>query len=59
MTEVRDGTAAQRAYREAIAPMTGPTRRRVLGEQLRKYCALDTRAMVAVVAFLEGTRNRK
>lgn len=59
LDEVRDGTAAQQAYREAIAPMTGSARRRILGEQLRKYCALDTQAMVAVVAFLEGTRNRK
>ena len=50
--EVRDGTAAQAAYAECIAPATAPARRRELEEGLRRYCAMDTLGLVELARFL-------
>lgn len=52
LDEVRDGAAAQRAYLEAIDPVTTPERREQLRERLERYCELDTRAMVEMVRVL-------
>ncbi|GAA4411997.1 DUF2779 domain-containing protein [Quisquiliibacterium transsilvanicum] len=53
--EVQDGTAAQAAYMECIAPATSPARRRELEAGLRRYCALDTLGLVELARFLAGT----
>ena len=53
--EVRDGGDAQSAYIEIIDPATPNMRRETLTEDLKKYCALDTLAMVRLVRFLAGT----
>jgi hypothetical protein len=50
--EVQDGEAAQIAYWALLQPETDPGRRRELDEALRRYCALDTLAMVRVVEAL-------
>lgn len=50
--EVQDGTAAQAAYLECIAPATEPARREALAEGLRRYCALDTLGLVELARFL-------
>lgn len=49
---VRDGGGAQQAYAEAIAPGTSAARRAELQEQLLRYCAHDTLAMVRIAQFL-------
>jgi hypothetical protein len=51
---IREGTAAQMAFAEAIAPGTEPARKQVLEQQLLTYCAHDTLAMVRVVEFLSA-----
>jgi hypothetical protein len=51
---VQDGTAAQLAWFEAVAPGTTAERRRELREQLLRYCAHDTLALVRIAHFLEG-----
>ncbi len=53
---VQDGTGAQQAYLEAIAPGTGPARREDIRRDLLAYCAHDTLAMVKLAHFLEGRR---
>ena len=53
--DVKDGTAAQAAFEEAIAPTTGRLRRDEIAQALRRYCALDTLAMVQLVRFLSRT----
>ena len=50
--DVKDGTAAQVAFEEAIAADTPRARRDELRNALLKYCALDTLAMVETVRFL-------
>jgi len=50
--EVKDGTAAQAAFEEAIAPNTPDGRRVEIEHSLLAYCALDTLAMVELVRFL-------
>ncbi len=50
--EVQDGTAAQRAYDEAVHPSTTPERKAKIERALRRYCALDSRAMVVVARAL-------
>ena len=50
--EVQDGEAAQIAYWALLRPATDPVRRGELVEALRRYCALDTLAMVRVVRAL-------
>jgi len=54
LDEVRDGGAAQEAYRELIHPATTKGRKREVGRQLLEYCGLDTLAMVRVVEVLTG-----
>jgi len=54
LDEVRDGGAAQEAYRELIHPATAKERKREVGRQLLEYCGLDTLAMVRVVEVLTG-----
>ena len=49
--EVQDGVAAQLAYEAIIADDTPAERRADLAGQLRKYCRLDTLAMVRLVRF--------
>lgn len=51
---IQDGTAAQLAWFEAIAPGTTPSRKCELREQMLRYCAHDTLAMVRIARFLEG-----
>jgi hypothetical protein len=56
--EVRDGTAAQLAYVEAIDPQTSENRREALVKDLLDYCRLDTLALARLAWFLEeGGRN--
>ncbi len=49
---VRDGGGAQLAFVEATAPGTSATRQSELRQQLLRYCAHDTLAMVRVAQFL-------
>jgi hypothetical protein len=51
---IRDGSAAQLAYLEAIAPGTSVARKEDLRQQLLRYCGHDTLAMVRVAEFLAG-----
>lgn len=44
--EVREGDAAQRAYLEAINPLTPAIRRAEIARALLDYCQFDTHAMV-------------
>lgn len=50
--EVQDGTAAQAAYMECIAPATGAARRKALADGLQRYCAMDTLGLVELARFL-------
>jgi hypothetical protein len=50
--EVQDGQAAQMAYWGLLQPDTVPARRTEIIDALRRYCALDTLAMVRVVRAL-------
>jgi CRISPR/Cas system-associated exonuclease Cas4 (RecB family) len=54
LQEVTDGTAAQRAYLEIVAPETDQTRRDDLRKKLLDYCTLDTMAMARIVEFLQS-----
>jgi len=54
---IREGTAAQQAYLEAIAPGTPPSRRAEIERDLLAYCRHDTLAMVEIARFLEGRRH--
>lgn len=57
LDEVRDGTAAQAAFAEAIRPETSPQRREELRNRLLAYCERDTEAMVRLVRhFAPGGR---
>jgi hypothetical protein len=51
---VQDGTMAQAAYLEAVAPDCDPVRREQLSRQLSEYCKLDTWAMVELARALAG-----
>jgi predicted RecB family nuclease len=51
---VQDGNAAISAYQEAINPDTTPERKAEIHDQLEKYCALDTLAMVRLREFFVG-----
>ena len=53
LSEVNDGTSAQQAYIEMIAPNTAVERASELEKSLRAYCQLDTFAMVRVVQSLQ------
>jgi hypothetical protein len=54
--DVADGSAAQLAYLEAIAPVTTEARVAEIAQSLRNYCAKDTFAMVEVVRHLTATK---
>jgi CRISPR/Cas system-associated exonuclease Cas4 (RecB family) len=49
---VADGSAAQVAYLEASRPDCDPERKEQIARDLRAYCLLDTRAMVALLQHL-------
>ncbi len=51
---VQDGSGAQAAFTEALAPDTSATRQREIEAQLLRYCAQDTLAMVRIAHFLSG-----
>lgn len=51
---VQDGTGAQQAYLEAIAPDTFDMRKATLRQQLLDYCRLDTYAMVRLWQVMAG-----
>lgn len=51
---VADGSMAQTAYLEAVAPKTSPERRNEIRRQLLEYCKLDTLAMVRLWQFFKG-----
>lgn len=51
---VQDGGAAMHAFVEAIAPDTGPGRKRQIDRQLRDYCHLDTLAMLRLWKVFSG-----
>ena len=55
---VADGSAAQAAYLEAIHPSCAAARRDELDRDLRAYCALDTRAMLALLDHLTLRERR-
>ena len=44
--EVREGDAVQRAYLEAINPLTPASRKAEIARALLEYCQFDTHAMV-------------
>jgi len=52
--EVREGGAASDAFLEILDPSTGRTRRAGLRQDLIRYCAYDTLALVRLAAFLQG-----
>lgn len=54
LTGVQDGGGAVQAYIEAIAPETSDARRQEIDAQLRKYCGLDTWAMVRLWQVFSG-----
>jgi len=55
LEEVAEGTGAQNAYLfAALHESTSKERRNELASKLRKYCAMDTWAMVEVAYFLAG-----
>lgn len=54
LEEVCDGTAAQSAYLESIAPETANTRRESLRKAMLEYCERDTLAMVALVRSFQA-----
>ena len=56
MLDVSDGSAAQLAYLEAIAPATSEARVAELAQSLRTYCAKDTYAMIEVLWHLIGVK---
>lgn len=51
--DVHDGIGAQIAYEELIGHTAGLSRKASLADALRRYCALDTLAMVEIVRFFE------
>jgi hypothetical protein len=55
---VRDGGMAMEAYMEAIEPGTAEERKREIEGELRKYCALDTVAMMRIWTVFSGRISR-
>jgi hypothetical protein len=49
---IQSGTEASEGYIEAIDPRTSTLRKQELETQLRRYCRLDTEAMVRLTHFL-------
>ena len=56
---VQDGGMATTAYLEAIEPTTETSRKAQIESQLRKYCGLDTYAMVELWRFFSGRNDLK
>lgn len=54
LEDVKDGSAAQQAYLEAIATDTKATRKEKLRQALLTYCERDTYALVRLAQFLRG-----
>jgi len=54
LREIQEGTAASKAFLEAIDPATPDERREEIRRQLLAYCKLDTEAMVRLVGLLGG-----
>jgi hypothetical protein len=48
---VAEGSEASNAYLEAIRPGTGADRKKEIHQELLKYCAHDTLAMLRLVEF--------
>ena len=57
--DVHDGVGAQIAYEELIGKTTGLSRKASLADALRRYCALDTLAMVEIVRFFEPANSAR
>jgi hypothetical protein len=55
--EVQEGAGASEAFLEILAPDTDQDRRETLREALRRYCALDTLAMVRLAQALGAPRS--
>jgi len=53
LEEVQHGEEAQEAYLECIHPETSAERKLALTRHLKKYCALDTLAMVRIAHYFE------
>jgi hypothetical protein len=51
---VQDGGMAMNAYLEAVAPTTTSERKTQIEDELRRYCRLDTIAMVRLWQFFSG-----
>lgn len=56
---VQDGGGAMSTYLEAVAPETSNERRADIERQLRKYCFLDTYAMVRIWNVFRGQEKVK
>ncbi len=56
---VQDGDMATLAFLEAIDPATAISRKDQIERQLRKYCGLDTYAMVELWRFFSGRTDLK
>ena len=54
---VKDGTMAQSAYLEAVAPACSAARREQLRRQLVDYCTLDSMAMIELARELESPQT--
>lgn len=51
---VKDGGMAMEAYLEAIEPGTTAERKAEIERELRRYCALDTEAMIEIWQVFSG-----
>lgn len=51
LEEIQEGNAASSAYLEALESATSDRRRAEIDSRLRRYCRLDTEAMVRLVRF--------
>ncbi len=54
LDEVKEGSAAQEAYFEAIGTETSAERRKELEKALLRYCSQDTESLLILSRFLEG-----
>jgi hypothetical protein len=52
---INHGTAASAGYLEAIAPGIDEEHRAALENQLLRYCAIDTKAMVRLVHYFQNS----
>lgn len=57
--EVRDGSKAQQAWLEAIAPHTTPERKAAIRMALEAYCEQDTWAMVSIARALTAESGNR